>query len=67
MIPLSVIIEVIKLCGVTSKAGLNTFMPFGVIGLLKNNSVTSLPGRSSMGIPLPSLIVKSKVDMGAAI
>ena len=64
--PLSVIIAVIKLYGVISKAGLNTFISFGAMGLLKNKSVTSPLGRSSIGIPFPLFIFWSKLDSGAA-
>ncbi len=63
--PLSVMIAAIFDAGVTSKAGLNTFMSSGAI-LLPEILVTSSGPLSSMGISSPEAILKSNVHAGAA-
>jgi len=64
--PLSVIIAEISRAGVTSNAGLYTFIPFGA-ACAPRNVVTSSACLSSMGMSSPVLIEKSNVETGAAI
>lgn len=63
--PLSVIMAFMLDAGVTSKAGLNTFISSGAI-LLPAILVTSSGFLSSIGISSPEAILRSKVEAGAA-
>src|SRR6185369_14171167 len=63
--PLSVMIAVMYLAGVTSKAGLRTVTPSGAMGC-PQRWVTSWEWRSSIGISSPLASVRSRVDIGAA-
>ena len=64
-IPFSVIMAVMYLCGVTSKAGLAALTPFGA-RLAPPIWVTSSGLRSSMGISVPDFNERSMVLVGAA-
>lgn len=57
-------IALIKVCGVTSKAGERVLIPAGAVAL-PNPMVISKAGRSSMGILLPESRERSKVEDGA--
>ena len=63
--PRSVMMPVMSDRSVTSKAGLKTFTPSGAMRRSYHISVTSSPGRCSMGIAAPSGIDMSMVELGA--
>ena len=63
--PRSVMMAVTYLCGVTSNAGFRTLAASGV-SRAGPRCVTSFAFRSSIGIPLPSGVARSIVEMGAA-
>ena len=65
MMPFSVMMAVMYLCGVTSKAGLAALTPFGA-RRMPPMLVTSSGFRSSMGISSPELKERSMVLVGAA-
>src|SRR5262245_35690086 len=63
--PRSVMMPAIRWCGVTSKAGFQTFAPSGA-SCAPLMCVTSLACRSSIGIREPSGVFRSTVESGAA-
>src|SRR5580704_15104308 len=63
--PRSVMMAATYFAGVTSKAGFSTLTPSGTI-CLPAICVTSLSLRCSIGMPLPSAVARSTVEIGAA-
>jgi hypothetical protein len=65
IIPFSVIIPVISVASVTSKAGLYTLTFFGPVRFPKPLT-TSSPSRISMIMSFPVAVATSNVELGAA-